>query len=111
ATLSRAVGTSGGAVMVELEWGDGRRTSRALVATESGQRMAAVPCAVVAHAPGAGAVSAVGGGSRAAPARGRGFAVRRAPPDRGRPRRRSAASAGGDRAARGARYRANGAGG
>jgi len=60
ATLAPAIGTSGGAVMVELEWGDGRRTSRALVATEGGQRMAAVPCAVVAHALATGAVSAVG---------------------------------------------------
>jgi NAD(P)-dependent dehydrogenase (short-subunit alcohol dehydrogenase family) len=60
ATFAPAIGTSGGAVMVELEWSDGRRASRALVATEGGQRMAALPCAVVAHALATGAASAVG---------------------------------------------------
>ena len=60
ATLAPAIGTSGGAVLVELEWSDGRRASRALVATEGGQRMAALPCAVVAHALATGVAPAVG---------------------------------------------------
>ena len=54
------LGKSGGAVMVELEWSDGRRASRALVAAEGGQRMAALPCAMVAHALATGAAAAVG---------------------------------------------------
>jgi len=60
ATFAPALGTSGGAVMVELEWSDGRRAARALVAAEGGQRMAALPCTVVAHALATGAASAVG---------------------------------------------------
>jgi hypothetical protein len=54
ATLAPTIGTSGGAVLVELVWSDGRRTSRALVADEGGQRMAALPCALIAHALAAG---------------------------------------------------------
>jgi hypothetical protein len=50
ATLAPAMGTSGGAVLVELTWSDGRRAARALVADAGGQRMASLPCAEVAHA-------------------------------------------------------------
>jgi hypothetical protein len=50
ATWAPAMGTSGGAVLVELDWSDGRRASRALVADTGGQRMAALPCTVIAHA-------------------------------------------------------------
>jgi hypothetical protein len=60
ATLAPPIGTSGGAVMVELEWSDGRHAARTLVAEESGQRMAALPCALVAHALASGPPSAVG---------------------------------------------------
>ena len=60
ATFAPPMGTSGGAVMVELEWSDGRRASRARVAAAGGQRMAALPCALVAHALATGAASAVG---------------------------------------------------
>jgi hypothetical protein len=60
AALAPTIGTSGGAVLVELTWGDGRRASRALVADEGGQRMAALPCAMVAHALASGPPSGVG---------------------------------------------------
>jgi hypothetical protein len=50
AALAPYRGTSGGAVMVELHWPDGRRRARALVAVEEAQRMAAVPCVTVADA-------------------------------------------------------------
>ena len=60
ATLAPTVGTSGGAVLVELAWSDGRRASRALVAEEGGQRMAALPSALVAHALAAGPAPVVG---------------------------------------------------
>jgi hypothetical protein len=46
----RWVGCSGGAVMVELFDRDGQSRSAAIVAREDGQRMAALPCALVAHA-------------------------------------------------------------
>ncbi len=39
-----------GAALVELIWSDGRRATRALVADKGGQVMAALPCALVAHA-------------------------------------------------------------
>jgi NAD(P)-dependent dehydrogenase (short-subunit alcohol dehydrogenase family) len=61
AELAPAVGTSGGAVMVELFWPDGRREARALVAADEGQRMGALPCAAVAHALATGAPVAVAG--------------------------------------------------
>jgi hypothetical protein len=60
ATLAPTIGTSGGAVLVELAWSDGRRASRALVAGEGGQRMAALPSALVAHALAAGPTPVVG---------------------------------------------------
>jgi len=60
ATFAPAIGTSGGAVLVEVEWRDGRRASRALIADEGGQRMAALPCAVIADAMATGPVSVVG---------------------------------------------------
>ena len=60
ACLAPAIGTSGGAVLVELTWGGGRRATRALVADEGGQRMAALPCAVIAHALAAGPPPVVG---------------------------------------------------
>jgi hypothetical protein len=60
AALAPAIGTSGGVVLVELEWSDGRRASRALVAGEGGQRMAALPCSLVAHALAGGAPPVVG---------------------------------------------------
>jgi saccharopine dehydrogenase-like protein len=48
-SLAPRMGTSSGAVLVELTWPDGRRRTRALVADEDGQRMAALPCAMAAH--------------------------------------------------------------
>jgi hypothetical protein len=60
AALAPTVGTSGGAVLVELTWSDGRRATRALVASEGGQRMAALPCALAAHALAAGPPPVVG---------------------------------------------------
>jgi hypothetical protein len=60
AALAPAIGTSGGVVLVELEWSDGRQASRALVADDGGQRMAALPCALIAHALAAGAPAVVG---------------------------------------------------
>lgn len=47
--LAPRMGTSSGAVLVELAWTDGRRRARALIADEDGQRMAALPCALAAH--------------------------------------------------------------
>jgi hypothetical protein len=47
--LAPRMGTSAGAVLVELAWSDGRRRARALVADDDGQAMAALPCALVAH--------------------------------------------------------------
>jgi Saccharopine dehydrogenase NADP binding domain len=49
AALAPRMGSSAGAVLVELFWSDGRRRARALIATEEGQRIAALPCAIVAH--------------------------------------------------------------
>ena len=63
ATLGRlgsGVGSSGGAVMTELEWGDGTRASAAAVAAGDGQRMAALPAAVVADALAAVRTRAIG---------------------------------------------------
>lgn len=69
--LSR-LGCSGGAVMSELFLADGSVRQAALLAREEGQRMAALPCALVAHSlsldalPGAGARTAyefLGGGA------------------------------------------------
>ena len=48
-SLAPRMGTSSGAVLVELTWADGRRRGRALVSDEDGQRMAALPCALAAH--------------------------------------------------------------
>lgn len=45
----RRLGTSGGAVMTELFAADGSTRRAALVARRDGQRMAALPCALVAH--------------------------------------------------------------
>lgn len=45
----RGLGTSGGAVMTELFAADGSTRRAALVARRDGQRMAALPCALVAH--------------------------------------------------------------
>ena len=53
-------GATGGAVLVELFWDDGRRAARALVAADEGQRMAALPCAVVADALATGAATVTG---------------------------------------------------
>jgi hypothetical protein len=50
AAWAPAMGTSGGAVLVELTWRDGRRAARALVADADGQRMASLPCTVIADA-------------------------------------------------------------
>ena len=68
--LAPRVGATGGAVLVELVWKDGRRAARALVAGEEGQRMASLPCALVARRPGRGRVArhrsaAADGGGRA----------------------------------------------
>jgi hypothetical protein len=43
------LGCSGGAVMSELIYGDGSVQSASLVARRDGQRMAALPCALVAR--------------------------------------------------------------
>jgi len=61
AGLAPSVGTSGGAVMVELFWPDGRRAARAVVASDEGQRMGALPCAAVAHALATGTPLAIAG--------------------------------------------------
>jgi hypothetical protein len=53
-------GATGGAVLVELWWDDGRRAARALVAGDEGQRMASLPCAVVADALATGTVPIIG---------------------------------------------------
>jgi hypothetical protein len=60
AALAPTIGTSGGAVLVELTWSDGRRATRALVADQGGQRMAALPCALVAQALASGPPPVVG---------------------------------------------------
>jgi hypothetical protein len=44
----RRFGTSGGAVMTEVSFSDGTTRRAALVARQEGQRMAALPCALVA---------------------------------------------------------------
>jgi len=50
ASLVPRVGSSGGAVLCELTWADGRRRARAVLAETDGQRMAALPCELVADA-------------------------------------------------------------
>lgn len=60
AALAPRVGATGGAVLVELTWSDGRRAARALVAGEEGQRMAALPCALVADALASGGSTVTG---------------------------------------------------
>jgi hypothetical protein len=60
ARVAPPIGATGGAVMVELIWPDGRRAARALVAEEEGQRMAALPCAMVAGALASAAPPSVG---------------------------------------------------
>jgi hypothetical protein len=60
----RTFGTSGGAVMSEVFLRDGTTRRAALVARQDGQRMAALPCALVAHALAAG--TAIAGGTRTA---------------------------------------------
>jgi hypothetical protein len=47
---TRGIGTSSGAVMVELTWPDGRSRRAALVAREHGQRLAALPCVIAVEA-------------------------------------------------------------
>jgi short subunit dehydrogenase-like uncharacterized protein len=54
------VGSSGGAVMTELFFADGSTRRAALVARRDGQRMAALPCAVAAHALASGPAKAAG---------------------------------------------------
>jgi hypothetical protein len=46
--------------MVELAWADGRRAARAVVASDEGQKMGALPCAVIAHALATGTVGVTG---------------------------------------------------
>jgi hypothetical protein len=58
--LGSWIGSSGGVVRTELEWRDGMRAAAAVVATRDGQRMAALPAAVVADALGTGRASAAG---------------------------------------------------
>jgi saccharopine dehydrogenase-like NADP-dependent oxidoreductase len=60
AALLPGRGATGGAVLVELAWKDGRRAARALVAGEKAQRMAALPCALVADALATGASPVTG---------------------------------------------------
>jgi hypothetical protein len=50
------LGCSGGAVMIELFYPDGSVHRAALVGRQDGQRMAALPCALVAHALASGNV-------------------------------------------------------
>jgi hypothetical protein len=50
AALAPRVGGAGGAVRVELRWSDGAQAARTVLAGDEGQRMAALPCAVVADA-------------------------------------------------------------
>ncbi|MBM3993405.1 MAG: SDR family NAD(P)-dependent oxidoreductase [Planctomycetes bacterium] len=47
--LLRGIGTSGGAVMTELFYPDGRKRTAAIVAGKNGQRMAALPAVFVAR--------------------------------------------------------------
>jgi hypothetical protein len=56
----RGFGTSGGAVMTEIFFTDGTVRRAALVARRDGQRMAALPCALAAHALATGAQTAGG---------------------------------------------------
>jgi hypothetical protein len=60
AALAPTIGTSGGAVLVELTWSEGRRATRALIADKGGQVMAALPCALVAHALASGPPAVIG---------------------------------------------------
>lgn len=60
--LGSHVGSSGGAVMTELEWPEGMRSWAAAVAEQDGQRMAALPAAIVADALAAGRSAVVGAG-------------------------------------------------
>lgn len=55
-----ASGTSGGVVQCELSWTDGRTSRAAAVSTSGGQRMAVVPCVLVADALAGGNSAAVG---------------------------------------------------
>jgi hypothetical protein len=48
--LFSGVGSSGGAVMTELFWKNGRRTRAALLARSQGQTMAAMPCVLAVEA-------------------------------------------------------------
>jgi hypothetical protein len=50
----RGIGSSGGAVLTELFFPDGSTRRAALVARKDGQRMAALPCALVARSLGQG---------------------------------------------------------
>jgi hypothetical protein len=56
----RCFGCSGGAVMTELFFADGSTRRAALVARRDGQRMAALPCAMVARALAEGRVAVSG---------------------------------------------------
>lgn len=58
--LTRAFGTSAGAVMAELWWPDGRARGAALVAARDGQRMAALPCVLALDALARGAAGGRG---------------------------------------------------
>jgi hypothetical protein len=58
--LGSHVGSSGGAVMTELEWPEGPRSWAAAVADQDGQRMAALPAAIVADVLAAGRAAVVG---------------------------------------------------
>ena len=55
-----AAGTSGGAVLCELFWADGRTSRAAAVSASDGQRMAVLPCVMVAHALAGGANASIG---------------------------------------------------
>jgi hypothetical protein len=58
--LLRRFGCSGGAVLTELFLADGSVRRAALLARTDGQRMAALPCALVAHALSNGSLAATG---------------------------------------------------
>jgi hypothetical protein len=62
--LLRGLGCSGGAVMTELFYVDGSVRRAALVARRDGQRLAALPCALAAHALARGEIK--GWGARTA---------------------------------------------
>src|SRR5262249_28813919 len=58
--LLRRLGSSGAAIMCELFYPDGSTRQAAIVALHDGQRMAALPCALIARALAQGQVTCHG---------------------------------------------------